>query len=746
MMDFVLGLLSALETLRRSTETTKVPMFFICHSLGGILFKKFLLMANERKELYGSIVKSIRGVAFFGTPHRGSACASLSKICLDIGHVFYPNLRSDLVQSLKRTATELADINCSIPELLQPLSIVTAYEIRPLELFKIAGIIVGRETALLNLTNEMAIPVDADHRSLCRFSDSANPIFRPVLLAIAGIINKVTEGDRSTYQEFLDVLYFDEFQQRRLLLPDSYAGTFSWIWSHDSFQDWTAGGSKMLWIQGKPASGKSTMMKFIREGLERQYCGHVSVQLLLKQRGITRPVSDPSHVVVDFFYSVRGSNLQQEHVWMLRSILWQILRQIPSLWPKLVLFIQKQSDPMGFTREIGRSQSSHPAPWSRWISVEKLQSLLEFIGSQSERGSKITIYVLVDAMDESEILNRRKIATSLRRLASHPEQNAIIFKVLVASRPDPTTDVVSDRCIRMIFEAQTDNDIKVFVEKSLEALADQVPSLQDGDMSLIQETLQVKSQGVFLWVKLILLEFEEKFHNEGCTLQEMEDILISIPPGLDSLYEWMFQTIALQTALQKRETESILSWTAVAPMSHEMMDDIVAIAACGESPLTASTLSKNRLGSDTKIEKRVSSRCFNFLEWTSTKESLPVCQFIHTTAQHFITAKLDQTAQLVECQAFKYAQFLAGFDPGWLPLVESWPDFQAEQLKSINLGPVLELFHDLTAPLFWYMLKSQGGNTLQMPRSGLKYLHGQDPSPDVNPSSILSRRRVLLQY
>ncbi|KAH9215120.1 hypothetical protein DL95DRAFT_501463, partial [Leptodontidium sp. 2 PMI_412] len=152
MLDFVLGLLSALETFRRSTNTKNIPIFFICHSLGGILFKKCLLLANERKELYGSILTSTRGVAFFGTPHRGSGSASLSKTCLDIGHVFYPNLRSDLVQNLKRTAEELADIGCSVPELLQPLSIVTAYETRPLELLKLAGIVVGRESALLYLT------------------------------------------------------------------------------------------------------------------------------------------------------------------------------------------------------------------------------------------------------------------------------------------------------------------------------------------------------------------------------------------------------------------------------------------------------------------------------------------------------------------------------------------------------------------------------------------------------------------
>lgn len=51
MLDFALGLLSALETLRRSTDTSTIPIIFLCHSLGGILFKKCLLIANDRSKL-----------------------------------------------------------------------------------------------------------------------------------------------------------------------------------------------------------------------------------------------------------------------------------------------------------------------------------------------------------------------------------------------------------------------------------------------------------------------------------------------------------------------------------------------------------------------------------------------------------------------------------------------------------------------------------------------------------------------
>lgn len=76
-------------------------------------------------------------------------------------------------------------------------------------------------------------------------------------------------------------------------------------------------------------------------------------------------------------------------------------------------------------------------------------------------------------MNDSDLDNRRKISASLLALTTNNQDNLvspITFKILVASRPDPSTKLVSDQCIQMKFESQTDEDIKFYVEKSLASL------------------------------------------------------------------------------------------------------------------------------------------------------------------------------------------------------------------------------------------------------------------------------------
>jgi hypothetical protein len=42
----------------------------VCHSLGGIVVKQALCVANKQFTRYGSIVNAIAGVVFLSTPHR----------------------------------------------------------------------------------------------------------------------------------------------------------------------------------------------------------------------------------------------------------------------------------------------------------------------------------------------------------------------------------------------------------------------------------------------------------------------------------------------------------------------------------------------------------------------------------------------------------------------------------------------------------------------------------------------------
>jgi hypothetical protein len=71
---FAYQLLEGLLAERNTDEEKQRPIVFICHSLGGLVFKRAYLLADENTN-YASLRKKMRGVMFFGTPHRGSPMA-----------------------------------------------------------------------------------------------------------------------------------------------------------------------------------------------------------------------------------------------------------------------------------------------------------------------------------------------------------------------------------------------------------------------------------------------------------------------------------------------------------------------------------------------------------------------------------------------------------------------------------------------------------------------------------------------
>lgn len=82
--------------------------------------------------------------------------------------------------------------------------------------------------------------------------------------------------------------------------------------------DWLRTGTGIFWIVGKGASGKSTLMKYLRND-ER-------VAQLLCEWAADHPI-----VVAHHFFWSAGSDLQKSHEGLYRSSLWQIFRIRPQL-------------------------------------------------------------------------------------------------------------------------------------------------------------------------------------------------------------------------------------------------------------------------------------------------------------------------------------------------------------------------------------------------------------------------------
>lgn len=65
-------LLNALSDLRSQPEVEHRPLLVICHSVGGLVLKQTLSIANELAYRYTAVLGSVAGLVFLGTPHIGA--------------------------------------------------------------------------------------------------------------------------------------------------------------------------------------------------------------------------------------------------------------------------------------------------------------------------------------------------------------------------------------------------------------------------------------------------------------------------------------------------------------------------------------------------------------------------------------------------------------------------------------------------------------------------------------------------
>ncbi|KPA36732.1 hypothetical protein FLAG1_10477, partial [Fusarium langsethiae] len=195
--DFAISLLEELRTFRRRNKEQNRKFIFVCHSLGGIVLKqicrphdlcdnsnflpKALIIAHERESRYAEIEKSVAGVIFLGTPHRGAEVAYWSKFLTKIANVFTAGkTRGDLLRSLAPKSTELGTICSQFVERAVKLQIFSLYERHDFP--GLGSLIVDEHSAILHLNNETAIPMETDHRGICnRGEDPSSPvIWKPI--------------------------------------------------------------------------------------------------------------------------------------------------------------------------------------------------------------------------------------------------------------------------------------------------------------------------------------------------------------------------------------------------------------------------------------------------------------------------------------------------------------------------------------------------------------------------------------
>lgn len=110
-------------------------------------------------------------------------------------------------------------------------------------------------------------------------------------------------------------------------IKDEAFETCKWLLLHKNYKLWFHQPNGLLWIKGKLAAGKSTLMKYTPWKSQQE--------------------SLDKSVTALFFFHARGAPIQKNSLGLFRSLLHQLLDQIPELLSELCSLFMKRCEKEG---------------------------------------------------------------------------------------------------------------------------------------------------------------------------------------------------------------------------------------------------------------------------------------------------------------------------------------------------------------------------------------------------------------
>jgi hypothetical protein len=152
---------------------------------------------------------------------------------------------------------------------------------------------------------------------MCRFTGVDDLEYIKVVAALQRMDTSTSSLTLTSDQRkmIMASLRFDQIDARQMTIKNAHTNTCKWLLDTPEYVDWldpskSSEHGGLLWIKGKAGTGKSTLMKFA---------------LSSSLKGMSK------EVVTAFFFNARGEDLEKSTLGMYRSLLYQILEQVPEL-------------------------------------------------------------------------------------------------------------------------------------------------------------------------------------------------------------------------------------------------------------------------------------------------------------------------------------------------------------------------------------------------------------------------------
>ena len=389
--------------------------------------------------------------------------------------------------------------------------------------------------------------------------------------------------------ECLKSLYFLNMDQREYLVESAATKTCTWLLSHEKYTAWLAQPHTLLWIVGKPGAGKSTL---IRYALQKS--------------------SSNNDVVATFFFYGRGSDLQKSACGMFRSLLHQLLDQIPEFLSKFILICNKKRE----TKQKSESDCE-------WYETELRELLQDWILSAS-RDRAIRIYL--DALDEAGQEVAVKVVAYFEELIERLHPTSPGLRICFSCRHYPV--LTPKNALKICVEEENHHDIGTYVRQRM--TRHQLSDQEEG-RKLEQEIID-KSSCIFQWVVLIIPIIIQS-DNDGANVPKIRQKLKEIPRKLSDLYQHILSNIR-----NPKRALQLMQWIcfAMVPLSLEELryamivdisKDFRSLKECQSSVDFAET--------DEQMRRTVNSLSGGLAETVEYKERQTV-RFIHQSVNDYL--------------------------------------------------------------------------------------------------------------
>ncbi|KAH9069464.1 hypothetical protein EDB83DRAFT_436884, partial [Lactarius deliciosus] len=380
-----------------------------------------------------------------------------------------------------------------------------------------------------------------------------------------------------------------------------HEGTAEWFLDSDQFENWKVTGS-LLWIHGKPGSGKSVL------------CSSAIIN------EVTTMCKAGSASMAYFYFDFRDVDKQARR----------------NLLPSLLIQLSTRSD--AFCDVFSRLYETHDKG-AHQPNEEALIQCLEEMLTLPNQGP---VYLVIDALDEcpdtSDVPSPREQVLDL--VTDLVDLRLPSLRICVTSRPEAdireALESLASQTVSLQDEVGQKNDIASYVRSVVYSGSGKfMRRWRKEDKEHVIETLSERADGMFRWVFCQL----EVLRN--CLQQNVRRVLRELPESLDETYERILREIGKVNSDQAYRLLQCLT-VATRPLRVDELAEVLALdfdGAKGGIPV---------LNSDWRWDDEqqgVLSTCSSLIvvvddEYSETR----VVQFAHFSVKEFLTS--DRLANL----------------------------------------------------------------------------------------------------